>query len=427
MCYIVFSKKKYQMKFLKLKKIGYKKKENKSVKFWIVGTIADDNMWSILFCGFRGLKPQYISDKSFQSIVNHLKSSDINCASWACSLLCKFIGTHVTGVIHTHLNNFMKYNVLKKISNTSLLIYQKHLQLDTEKPIVFNAFEVAHFIALLAKYTKSEYTVHSIIKYNLMQRFIDLCDHSDHTSVGVQNVFFEMLKYGNEQHVQFMIHQNIIKYLCDMKWSDIVSQERFYKQNNAQTSVKILNSFLRILKCGEKNKQLNGGKNIVALLIRKYGKFKFLQKILSHVRTKQTLFSAWGNTSLISKYARVSSKDEDTQYVCLNAHAFELIVLYFIRQYTDNAKIFPQVIETIMIKFCFAACKFVVPYIHIQLDINGLVLMNVQKQCSACKTVGVNMKRCSGCKYIFYCKFECQKADWKYHKSICRKIAKYCQ
>lgn len=33
-----------------------------------------------------------------------------------------------------------------------------------------------------------------------------------------------------------------------------------------------------------------------------------------------------------------------------------------------------------------------------------------------------NLKRCSGCKYAYYCSEACQKADWSFHKARCKII-----
>ena len=41
--------------------------------------------------------------------------------------------------------------------------------------------------------------------------------------------------------------------------------------------------------------------------------------------------------------------------------------------------------------------------------------------CSVCSKQGA--KKCSRCKFQFYCSKECQKKDWKTHKSICREIS----
>lgn len=42
--------------------------------------------------------------------------------------------------------------------------------------------------------------------------------------------------------------------------------------------------------------------------------------------------------------------------------------------------------------------------------------------CSICSKEG-EMKRCSGCKMVFYCSPECQMKDWKSHKLICKVFA----
>ena len=44
--------------------------------------------------------------------------------------------------------------------------------------------------------------------------------------------------------------------------------------------------------------------------------------------------------------------------------------------------------------------------------------------CTNCGTKEVvnTLKRCTGCKFVKYCNVDCQKADWKNHKSVCKTI-----
>lgn len=46
--------------------------------------------------------------------------------------------------------------------------------------------------------------------------------------------------------------------------------------------------------------------------------------------------------------------------------------------------------------------------------------------CTKCgtntKDVNKSLKRCTGCKFVKYCNVDCQKADWKNHKSVCNTI-----
>lgn len=42
--------------------------------------------------------------------------------------------------------------------------------------------------------------------------------------------------------------------------------------------------------------------------------------------------------------------------------------------------------------------------------------------CGVCKKEFPELKRCSQCKRTYYCSSECQKADWKSHKSVCSPI-----
>ena len=40
--------------------------------------------------------------------------------------------------------------------------------------------------------------------------------------------------------------------------------------------------------------------------------------------------------------------------------------------------------------------------------------------CRGCNASGVPLKACAGCHTAFYCSPDCQRADWKTHKKICR-------
>lgn len=44
--------------------------------------------------------------------------------------------------------------------------------------------------------------------------------------------------------------------------------------------------------------------------------------------------------------------------------------------------------------------------------------------CTKCGTKedANTLKRCTGCKFVKYCNVDCQKADWKNHKSVCKTI-----
>ena len=43
--------------------------------------------------------------------------------------------------------------------------------------------------------------------------------------------------------------------------------------------------------------------------------------------------------------------------------------------------------------------------------------------CSTCHTHGnmVKLKLCTGCSLVYYCNKDCQRKDWKHHKSTCLK------
>jgi hypothetical protein len=42
--------------------------------------------------------------------------------------------------------------------------------------------------------------------------------------------------------------------------------------------------------------------------------------------------------------------------------------------------------------------------------------------CEKGKAEGVKLSFCNSCRSVSYCSRECQKADWKNHKSICKKL-----
>ena len=43
-------------------------------------------------------------------------------------------------------------------------------------------------------------------------------------------------------------------------------------------------------------------------------------------------------------------------------------------------------------------------------------------ECEKCE--GNAIKRCSGCRLVYYCSTACQKQDWKFHKVTCQKNKK---
>ena len=40
--------------------------------------------------------------------------------------------------------------------------------------------------------------------------------------------------------------------------------------------------------------------------------------------------------------------------------------------------------------------------------------------CAHCGAIEGKQRRCGGCKLVHYCRIECQKADWKEHKAVCK-------
>lgn len=58
--------------------------------------------------------------------------------------------------------------------------------------------------------------------------------------------------------------------------------------------------------------------------------------------------------------------------------------------------------------------------------LNGASL-NITRACNTCgvlETHGLKLKACAGCASSMYCSRECQKLDWKSHKSMCQHVTK---
>ena len=53
------------------------------------------------------------------------------------------------------------------------------------------------------------------------------------------------------------------------------------------------------------------------------------------------------------------------------------------------------------------------------LPLGSIVTASEAYECGYCGEFGHNMKRCSACKIIRYCSKECQKKDWREHKTEC--------
>eukprot|EP01084_Bolivina_argentea_P299216 515739_1 len=51
-------------------------------------------------------------------------------------------------------------------------------------------------------------------------------------------------------------------------------------------------------------------------------------------------------------------------------------------------------------------------------------LKDGEHRCGECNNVSKNLLRCAGCKQSYYCNIECQRAQWKKHKKICKKLRK---
>ena len=47
-----------------------------------------------------------------------------------------------------------------------------------------------------------------------------------------------------------------------------------------------------------------------------------------------------------------------------------------------------------------------------------------QRLCACCLQLFPNLEYCAGCKKVFYCSRDCQKKDWKQHKSYCKQVRK---
>eukprot|EP01084_Bolivina_argentea_P248527 415742_1 len=60
----------------------------------------------------------------------------------------------------------------------------------------------------------------------------------------------------------------------------------------------------------------------------------------------------------------------------------------------------------------------------ISMAINKHTKRNSRKShtCHTCQQEGVS-SLCSRCKCTYYCNIKCQRADWKYHKKICKSLA----
>ena len=54
----------------------------------------------------------------------------------------------------------------------------------------------------------------------------------------------------------------------------------------------------------------------------------------------------------------------------------------------------------------------------------GGQLVPFKKKCARCGTSDRKLKKCAGCKHVYYCCLKCQKAAWPDHKGECRKIRK---
>lgn len=48
-----------------------------------------------------------------------------------------------------------------------------------------------------------------------------------------------------------------------------------------------------------------------------------------------------------------------------------------------------------------------------------LLIMN---PCKVCSKTDENMQKCSACESVHYCSIECQRSNWKYHKTECFKL-----
>jgi radical SAM protein with 4Fe4S-binding SPASM domain len=48
---------------------------------------------------------------------------------------------------------------------------------------------------------------------------------------------------------------------------------------------------------------------------------------------------------------------------------------------------------------------------------------DAKKSCQACGSIEESIKRCTNCKYVFYCGRQCQKHDWSSHKDFCKENA----
>ncbi|KAL5259554.1 hypothetical protein ACHWQZ_G009861 [Mnemiopsis leidyi] len=51
--------------------------------------------------------------------------------------------------------------------------------------------------------------------------------------------------------------------------------------------------------------------------------------------------------------------------------------------------------------------------------------MDQNKECGFCTKSGVDLKKCTACKKIWYCNIQCQRADWQHHKENCAIVRVY--
>ena len=63
----------------------------------------------------------------------------------------------------------------------------------------------------------------------------------------------------------------------------------------------------------------------------------------------------------------------------------------------------------------------------LEIEYKDVPEMPVQCMRNACGSRGEdddprNLNRCGGCSFVYYCSKECQQADWKTHKKLCRAV-----
>ena len=147
--------------------------------------------------------------------------------------------------------------------------------------------------------------------------------------------------------------------------------------------------------------------------------------------TYDLFLGAFSTLSSVEQFIDLA-KDLKEHYDCLPNRSIK-IILSNINSY--NYKRFTRNLESI--DSYYNRVYFCDDYdLNINITSNGCISMKVvegnnsidefDKICNHClnsnNMEGMQQKKCSGCKLVYYCSEECQKADWKKHKHICKQF-----